>query len=146
MKVKLIFIIQKINFRFTSPTELVNYINFLDKNNEAYLDYHQWRTLYPKGISRTPYENIQFLGSDDRALCDLCRVIREKRRENSRQNYKENFIKSLDIALIFLYGTKQKRYVKRNSVGWPILYFNQSENERCRHRLDMGNKRPPANK
>jgi len=73
---------------FTSPAELVNYINFLDKNNEAYLDYHQWRTLYPKGISRTPYENIQFLGSDDRALCDLCRVIREKRRKNSRQNYK----------------------------------------------------------
>ena len=108
MKVKLIFIKLRIISRFASPAELVNYINFLDENDEAYLDYHQWRTLYPKGISRTPYENIQFLGSDDRALCDLCRVIREKRRKNFRQNYKENFIKSFDKTLVFYIEQKDK--------------------------------------
>ena len=30
---------------FKTPGQLVSYLEWLDKNDDAYLDYHQWRTL-----------------------------------------------------------------------------------------------------
>ena len=71
---------------FESPEELVKYLDYLDSNNTAYLEYHQWRTLYPSEvISGWPYQRI---GVEYRTFCDLCRLIREKRVRGERQYYK----------------------------------------------------------
>jgi hypothetical protein len=76
---------------FDHPDELVEYIDYLDKNDTAYLHYHEWRTLIPdqkKSHGHSIYDNIQGMGSDDRALCELCRKIRDMRHRGKTQSYK----------------------------------------------------------
>ena len=72
---------------FNSPEELVGYIDYLDRNNTAYLEYHQWRTLYPDGKHRA-VDSITGMKKDWQSLCELCRVIRDKRANNEHQYYK----------------------------------------------------------
>ena len=72
---------------FETPEELVGYVDFLDSNNTAYLDYHQWRTLYPLKATTEKMNTLQNMGNDDRAMCELCRLIRQKRKNNDRQFY-----------------------------------------------------------
>ena len=71
---------------FESPTALVEYIDYLDSNDTAYFQYHEWRTLYPDDHNPRPYR-LQNMGVNDRALCELCRTVRNKRRLRIRQHY-----------------------------------------------------------
>ena len=72
---------------FNTSLELVEYLNYLDSNDTAYLQYHEWRTLYPED-DKPRTERIQDMGTGERALCELCRVIREKRKTGVHQHYK----------------------------------------------------------
>ena len=72
---------------FDTPQELVEYISYLDGNDTAYLEYHQWRTLYPPGRHRS-VDTLQHMGTGERSLCELCRLIRDKRATNEKQFYK----------------------------------------------------------
>lgn len=69
---------------FATSKQLVDYVDYLDSNNTAYLEYHHWRTLYP---SVNLPDTIQSMGSEQRSFCELCRVVREKRKESKRQFY-----------------------------------------------------------
>ena len=72
---------------FDTPQQLVDYIDYLDGNDTAYLEYHQWRTLYPaKNVFGV--ELMQHMGNGERSICELCRLIRNKRANNERQYYK----------------------------------------------------------
>ena len=67
---------------FSSQEELLGYLDFLDNNDEAYLEYHQWRSLFPPG-KRNPV--LQSMGPNDSSICELCRVIRDMRSKRQRQ-------------------------------------------------------------
>ena len=73
---------------FESPAALVEYIDYLDSNDTAYFQYHEWRTLYPEDhLPRDKWENISENFEEDRVFCELCRLIRNKRKENIHQHY-----------------------------------------------------------
>ena len=66
---------------------MVEYLDFLDKNDTAYYQYHEWRNLYPDDRQKRPYR-LQNLGKDVRPICELCRLVREKRKAGIHQSYK----------------------------------------------------------
>jgi len=76
---------------FDTTEELVEYLDYLDSNDTAYLEYHEWRTLYPDDQLPQP-TRIQNMGTDNRAFCELCRTIREKRKSGVHQHYKSVII------------------------------------------------------
>jgi len=52
---------------FATPKDLVEYLDYLDKNDTAYYQYHEWRNLYPDdrqdrpyriGLGKTGFKNI----------------------------------------------------------------------------------------
>ena len=53
---------------FTSPTELVKYIKYLDSNNKVYMKYHEWRKKY----DALHGETMHFLW-----ICDMCKKIHD---------------------------------------------------------------------
>ena len=67
---------------FKSPNDLVNYLNYLDSNITAYMEYHSWRRLIPSQDSALNDSNIGFsrLSTSDQNACLLCRLIRNKRK------------------------------------------------------------------
>ncbi|CBY08412.1 unnamed protein product [Oikopleura dioica] len=74
---------------FTSPAQLVSYLEWLDRNDDAYLDYHQWRTLLlPQSEGENYVHSIFNLGVDELGYCMLCRKIREMRSAKLHQSYK----------------------------------------------------------
>lgn len=72
---------------FETPAELVKYIDYLDSNDTAYLEYHQWRTIYPPG-KQSVWDTLHHLGNEVRSYCELCRLIREMRQRQEHQSYK----------------------------------------------------------
>ena len=58
-----------------SPRTLVEYLNYLDKNESAYREYLQWRTILPFSIDASP------LG-----FCQLCRVVHGINIDNLRNS------------------------------------------------------------
>jgi len=52
----------------------------------AYLEYHQWRTLYPS--EHIPPLPLQRMGVEYRTFCELCRIIRDRRKNGEKQYYK----------------------------------------------------------
>lgn len=69
---------------FNSPGELVKYLNYLDNNDTAYLEYHSWR-------NEVPNFDIPAMGGTDKMLCGACDEIR-KRKANG---YPKRMIKSV---------------------------------------------------
>ena len=55
---------------FKTPGDLVRYLDYLDKNDTAYLEYHFWRSSSPN------FSNV--FGGDKTAqmTCDLCKNIK----------------------------------------------------------------------
>jgi len=51
---------------FRSIKELVDYLNYLDKNDSAYAEYLSWRSMNPKDL----YPHGRYMG-----LCALCRTL-----------------------------------------------------------------------
>ena len=62
---------------FSSPNELVKYLNYLISNETAYAEYLQWRTWvnHPERIE----ERLQMKNRDNdlRSFCKLCSIIQE---------------------------------------------------------------------
>ena len=73
---------------FESPAALVEYIDYLDSNDTAYFEYHEWRTLYPE--DHAPQLDWMSFGDgfkEERVFCELCRLIRNKRKAGVHQHY-----------------------------------------------------------
>lgn len=73
--------------QFETAADLVTYLDYLDKNDTAYLEYHLWRNLYPPGEFKS-FGTFFRLGTEERTYCELCRLIRDKREQNIHQYYK----------------------------------------------------------
>ena len=58
-----------------SPRTLVEYLNYLDKNESAYREYLQWRTILPFNIDAPPSQ-----------FCQLCRVVHGINVDNLRNS------------------------------------------------------------
>ena len=56
---------------FATGADLVSYLDYLDKNETAYLEYHQWRRMEPK-------EN-GYLGVGAQMPCDLCQEVKRRK-------------------------------------------------------------------
>ena len=65
---------------FRDLKDLANFINFLDKNEENYLKFHEWRRQF-----RVLNEH-GFFGADTRHYCRLCQAL----------NYNEEISKTYD--------------------------------------------------
>ena len=63
---------------FEKPKDLVDYLNYLDHNETAYLEYHSWKSLFKETKN---VKVLQDLNTDDRSICELCRLIRNYRRK-----------------------------------------------------------------
>jgi hypothetical protein len=64
--------------QFDEAADLVYYLDFLDKNDTAYMEYHDWRSLRPTKI-KPVHESHFTLSRDEYDYCRICRLIREKR-------------------------------------------------------------------
>ena len=53
---------------FRTPDELVKYLDYLDNNSTAYMEYHAWRTDEAD-------LNVPALQPADRMTCGACQVI-----------------------------------------------------------------------
>jgi len=110
---------------FNSPKELVEYLEYLDGNNTAYMEYHEWRNLYTEG-PKTADGCLQSLGTVNRTICLLCRKVRDMRAEKRKQSiksvmnyWKYDVHKECKEDVIFQdYQTK----IKRNIVSWHEEY------------------------
>ena len=52
---------------FENISDLVEYIDYLDKNDSAYLEYHDWRNLYPPG-NYSKNDTYFTLGNEEQRL------------------------------------------------------------------------------
>ena len=65
-----------------SPEELTNYLNYLDKNDTAYMEYFRWRTLKISQMANNGRQS---------GVCQLCRILHGINTDNifnTRQNEK----------------------------------------------------------
>ena len=59
---------------FTTPKELVKYLNYLNTNDTAYLEYHKWRSIKP----RRPDTHSKM----NNLTCQLCLEIKRRKAAN----------------------------------------------------------------
>lgn len=66
---------------FSTPEKLVEYLNYLDKNETAYAEYLHWRTwvIHPERIEK--HLLIQNRDNDLRSFCRLCSILQSDARE-----------------------------------------------------------------
>ena len=57
--------------------KLVDYINYLDKNDTAYMEYHKWRLERPPSDSKAPY-----MSKMSNKWCALCDDVSDRRERN----------------------------------------------------------------
>jgi len=83
---------------FETPKHLAEYLKFLDKNDEEYLKYFEWRKVPVNELSKTFQEKVVGL---DSVWCDLCKRLNENDDEKvsiipdlrSRESVYENCVK-----------------------------------------------------
>ena len=73
---------------FNSPRELVGYLDFLDENDGAYMDYHQWRTLIPDEKTAILKAKESSLPKTAELFCKMCNFVREAKKKKLKQTYK----------------------------------------------------------
>ena len=61
---------------FKSPQKLLNYINYLDKNDTAYMEYHNWRLEKPNKNIKT------YTSRESRKWCAACEAVHERKLRN----------------------------------------------------------------
>ena len=90
------------------------------------MEYHMWRNLYPPGPH--PWSNtLQSLGIGTRSLCELCRFIRDKRKDKRGQYYKSVCFNILNIQILILFA---------QHVNMLFDFFTQHERARqLSHRI-----------
>lgn len=65
--------------------DLVDYLNYLNENDTAYMEYHQWRINIKPDLSKPLY------GIEEKKDCGTCQLLKEKR----KQNYPKRMIRSV---------------------------------------------------
>ena len=67
---------------FQNIEEFIDYINYLDKNDTAYLEYFSWRKQFPCKYSMLSNKRAKsfatFVNPFTNAYCNLCKTLREK--------------------------------------------------------------------
>lgn len=95
---------------FENFKKLVQYINYLDKNDTAYKEYFQWRKMVPKDMPM--YGRVG-------GLCQLCRVVHGINVDNIyRKNYQEL------ARTVPLFGYPKKPRIVQSIPKW---FFNESK-------------------
>ena len=98
---------------FKTPKELVNYLNYLDKNDSAYKEYFKWRSMKVEDLSNYKRKH---------SFCQLCRVLHGINVDNI---YNE---KSEELAsYIPMFGYPNKSRVVPSLREW----FYRTENREC---------------
>jgi len=98
---------------FKTPKHLVNYLNYLDKNDTAYKEYFMWRT---KQVSEMPQYGRKT------GTCQICRILHGINIDNTFNPY-YNTLKT-DIPN---YGYTYKPRIVKSLGGW----FYGTENPEC---------------
>ena len=98
---------------FKSPQELVDYLNYLDKNETAYKSYLTWRTLNHQDMPNSKREAN---------FCQLCRLLHGI---NIDDIYNPNYLKDYKDKPLFGYYTKPR--VVPSIRDW---YYG-TENKEC---------------
>ena len=96
---------------FDSPKALVKYLEYLDRNDTAYMEHHLWRNATPEFTTRFLYEPQDNISVDDQLIkdsitkqmhCDVCKTVK-KRKE---LGFPKKIIKSVRIHLLIFDATK----------------------------------------
>lgn len=104
---------------FDSPQKLVDYINFLDKNDAEYLKFFDWRNDLPQGDwslyrdqatrildkNKAGFRPTNWMleGIRDYEYCDLCRTLHSSRMKKS---------KTIASLKEFWYGNERRECLK----------------------------------
>ena len=56
---------------------MVEYLDYLDGNNTAYLEYHEWRNIEISNLDERINSN-----KDSQMSCDLCKEIKKRKESN----------------------------------------------------------------
>ena len=67
------------------------------------------RALYPELAKTEELKTLNNMGNDERTMCELCRLIRDTRKDNKRQQYKS-------VNIIDLRKTYEPR--KKFAIIW----------------------------
>ena len=70
---------------FGSPSELVNYLEYLNHNDTAYLEYHAWRLNEPDWSLPT------YAQPEEKMICGICHELNERK----ALGYPKRIIKSV---------------------------------------------------
>ena len=70
---------------FGSPAELVNYLEYLNRNDTAYLEYHAWRLNEPDWSLPT------YAQPEEKMICGICHELNERK----AAGYPKRMIKSV---------------------------------------------------
>lgn len=71
---------------FASPADLVEYLDYLDNNDTAYLEYHAWR-------NEIPNFDTPMMGSTETMLCGACKEIALRK----SQGFPKRIIESVSL-------------------------------------------------
>ena len=58
---------------FESPSALVDYLDYLNQNNTAYLEYHAWRTEDPDWSVPT------YAQPEEKMICGICQELKDRK-------------------------------------------------------------------
>ncbi|XP_039261453.2 4-galactosyl-N-acetylglucosaminide 3-alpha-L-fucosyltransferase FUT6-like [Styela clava] len=99
---------------FNSVEELVTYLNYLDRNDTAYLEYFRWRTMRVENFS---------IVKQTKDLCQLCKIIQGKAKYNiSDPNHVSKFLSGRNSLRS---QTLQKKVTSLKE------WFFEEENKEC---------------
>ena len=70
---------------YETPEDLINYLNYLDKNDTAYMEYFKWRKMFPCNYPlyrQDDTEEYEYAIADKynsfvNAYCSMCKVLRD---------------------------------------------------------------------
>ena len=90
---------------FASPADLVEYLDYLDNNDTAYLEYHAWR-------NEIPNFDTPMMGSTETMLCGACKEIAQRK----SQGFPKRIIESVSLKFF--------RWIsfKVNVIQWSFDY------------------------
>ena len=102
---------------YDSPEELVKYLNYLNSNDTAYMEYHAWRNDAFRAFEGGEEFEYVYKSHHDDSFCESCRKITEMKKKGE-----EKIIKSYTHKL---WADQPDDYCIENS---PIRFFIETEN------------------
>jgi len=81
---------------FVTPEALVEYLDYLDHNDTAYMEYHTWRNTAPNQESKKfEYTNTSGISEEhhyhndalsQKTFCNVCKTVKKRKDLGSVQN------------------------------------------------------------